>query len=116
MHRPDAVGRRWAGWVGLWALVLLLAPLGGCRQRPASAGAPVGAGGDAPAAGNQSEAEKTRQMEEKARQLNDQASDIKNMQGTEQEKIDAVNKLEQERQDLNKTGGDGGTPAAPPPQ
>ncbi len=38
------------------------------------------------------------------------------MQGTEQEKIDAVNKLEQERQDLNRTGGDSSTPAPPPQQ
>jgi hypothetical protein len=38
------------------------------------------------------------------------------MQGTEQEKIDAVNKLEQERQELNRMGGDSSTPAAPPPQ
>jgi hypothetical protein len=78
--------------------------------------APSVGGGDAQAAGAQSEAERTRQIEEKARQMNEQANDIKNMQGTEQEKIDAVNKLDQERQDLNRTGGDSGTPAAPPPQ
>jgi basic membrane lipoprotein Med (substrate-binding protein (PBP1-ABC) superfamily) len=71
--------------------------------------------GSAQGGSYQSEAERTKAMEAKARELNQKAGEIQNMQGTEQEKIDAVNKLEQERQDLNKTG-DGSAPGNPPPQ
>jgi TolA-binding protein len=98
-------------------LVLVGATLAGCRRQAAEAPA---SGGDASSPGasaaGQSEAERTKAMEEKARELEKKASDIQSMEGTEQEKIDAVNKLEQERQDLNKTGGDGSAPAPPPPQ
>ena len=46
------------------------------------------------------EAEKTRRMEEKAAEIQRKEEEIRNMQGTEQEKIDAVNQLEKERQEL----------------
>ncbi|HKV08091.1 MAG TPA: hypothetical protein VJ725_08145 [Thermoanaerobaculia bacterium] len=52
-----------------------------------------------------SEADRTRAMEEKAAELDRRAEEIRNMQGTEQEKIDAVNELEKERQELNRMGG-----------
>jgi hypothetical protein len=55
-------------------------------------------------------------MEAKARELDKKAAEIQNMQGSEQEKIDAVNKLEQERQELHRMSGDSSTPANPPPQ
>jgi TolA-binding protein len=105
-------------------VAILLAPtaLTGCRHQPAtgpSAAAPAGQAADETAQGatRWSEAERTKAMEEKARQMDQKAAEIQTMQGTEQEKIDAVNKLEQERQELNKTGGDGSAPAAaPPPQ
>lgn len=47
-----------------------------------------------------SEAEKTRKMEEKAAEIRRKEEEIRNMQGTEQEKIDAYNQLEKERQEL----------------
>jgi hypothetical protein len=99
--------------LGLLLLTLGLVVAGptGCQRPGAGSGAPAG---DATAAGTQSEAERTKEMEEKARQMSEKASEIQSSTATEQEKIDAVNKLEQERQDLNKTGGDGAAP--PPPQ
>jgi len=111
------------GLAGLAALAAILA-LAGCGRHAATTGtapadATAAAPGDSSSQGGsyQSEAERTRAMEAKARELDQKAAEIQNMQGTEQEKIDAVNKLDQERQDLNRTGGDGSAPAAtPPPQ
>jgi hypothetical protein len=103
----------------LIALLVVLLPavtaLSGCRRHQAAA--PPAQTGDEAAQGatRWSEAERTKAMEEKARQLDQKAAEIQSMQGTEQEKIDAVNKLDQERQELNKTGGDGSAPAAAPP-
>jgi uncharacterized sporulation protein YeaH/YhbH (DUF444 family) len=92
---------------------MTLVTAAGCRRHSAPPAA-----GDASSQGSeyQSQAERTKAMEAKARELDQKAAEIQNMQGTEQEKIDAVNKLEQERQELNKMGGDSSTPAAPPPQ
>jgi outer membrane lipopolysaccharide assembly protein LptE/RlpB len=110
------------GLAALAGLAAILA-LAGCGRHAATTGtAPsdttAAAPGDSSAQGGsyQSEAERTRAMEAKARELDQKAAEIQNMQGTEQEKIDAVNKLEQERQELNRMGGDGSTPAGPPPQ
>lgn len=49
-----------------------------------------------------SESDRTRAMEEKAAEIERKAEEIRNMQGTEQEKIDALNELERERQELNR--------------
>jgi uncharacterized lipoprotein YajG len=107
----------------LTALAVLAAvlPLAGCRRHGAAAATATtpaaAAPEDASAQGGsfQSEAERTKAMETKAHELERKAGEIQNMQGTEQEKIDAVNKLEQERQELNKTGGDGAASGNPPP-
>jgi TolA-binding protein len=116
-ERRDGVrtGRR--GWTARAAALLsvgLLAVLGlaGCQRQ---ASAPPPASGEAADGATQSQAERTKAMEQKARELDQKAADIQNMQGTEQEKIDAVNKLEQERQELNKQGEGGATPAPPQP-
>ncbi len=98
----------------LTTLGLLVAGPTGCQQH-GSGGAPAQAG-DGAAGATQSEAERTKEMEEKARQLSEKADEIQSSTGTEQEKIDAVNKLEQERQDLNKSGGDGATAGSSPQQ
>ena len=114
-----------AAALALAALVALpaIGALGGCAKHAATSGttstdATSAAPGDgsSQAGSYRSEAERTKAMEAKARELDQKAADIQNMQGTEQEKIDAVNKLEQERQELNRMGGDGSTPAGPPPQ
>lgn len=111
-----AVAKR-AALAALAALVALAAtiPLAGCGRHAATTGT---TSTDATAQGGsyQSEAERTKAMEAKARELDQKAAEIQNMQGTEQEKIDAVNKLEQERQELHNMGGDSSTPANPPPQ
>ncbi|HVR08175.1 MAG TPA: hypothetical protein VMW75_09010 [Thermoanaerobaculia bacterium] len=101
------------GIIGITGLSLT-ATLAGCGRH--SGGTAANAGGDASTqgSGDQSQAERTKAMEAKARELDQKAADIQSMQGTEQEKIDAVNKLEQERQELNKMGGDSSTPATPP--
>jgi|GEM_PF-2479277 len=99
----------------LTVLTAVLA-LAGCGRHPATSATTAPEDGSAQGGSYQSEAERTKAMEAKARELNQKATEIQNMQGTEQEKIDAVNKLEQERQELNKTGGDGSSPGNPPPQ
>ena len=46
------------------------------------------------------EAERTRQIEEKAAEIARMEEDLRNMQGTEQEKIDAMNRIEEARREL----------------
>jgi len=52
-------------------------------------------------AGSSAEAEKTQKMVEKAAEYQRHAEEVRNMEGTEQEKIDAMNSLDQERRELN---------------
>ncbi|HVR98542.1 MAG TPA: hypothetical protein VMW27_18145 [Thermoanaerobaculia bacterium] len=47
------------------------------------------------------EAERTRKMEEKAAEIERMAEEIKTMEGSEQDKIDAVNRLEEARRELS---------------
>jgi hypothetical protein len=67
---------------------------------------PAASGAVAPST---SEAQRTREMEDKARDLDRRTEELKTMQGTDQEKIDAANKIDQERRDLQKQseGGSG---------
>jgi basic membrane lipoprotein Med (substrate-binding protein (PBP1-ABC) superfamily) len=120
-----AVAKLASSLAGLTALAALavLGALAGCARHAATTGtsstdATSATAGDGSAQGGsfQREAERTKAMEEKARELDKKAAEIQNMQGTEQEKIDAVNKLEQERQELHGMSGDSSTPANPPPQ
>jgi hypothetical protein len=57
---------------------------------------------------SESQAEKTRRIEEKAAEIERKAEEIRNMQGTDQEKIDAMNELERERQELMRMQEDSG--------
>jgi hypothetical protein len=86
--------RRPLPWLLLSVLTLLLPFATGC-QKPA--GTPAA---DAGAASSTSEAERTRKIEEKAAEIERKAAEIQTMQGTEQEKIDAVNALDKERREL----------------
>ena len=86
--------RRRASWCFLLSLVLLL-PLWSCQMPPTGGGS---SGTASTTSG--SEAERTRKIEEKAAEIERRAEEIRNMTGTEQEKIDAVNQLERDRQEL----------------
>ena len=48
-----------------------------------------------------SEAERTSEMEDKAEDIQRQAEDLKTMEGSDQDKIDAYNKLQQSQQELS---------------
>jgi len=80
-----------------FALLILLLPLAWGCQPGGSAAAP-----EAGAASTSEEAERTRAMEEKAAEIERKAEEIRNMTGTEQEKIDAVNALDEERRELQR--------------
>jgi hypothetical protein len=86
--------RRPSSWFVLSLLVLLAAFSWAC-QVPSS----TPSSGSA-SSGSASEAERTRKIEEKAAEIDRKAAEIQTMQGTEQEKIDAVNDLEKERREL----------------
>jgi hypothetical protein len=86
-------GRRPLSWLVL-SLLSLLPCLAGC-QMPSSS--PPSAGSSSTST---SEAERTRKIEEKAAEIDRKAAEIQSMQGTEQEKMDAVNALEKERREL----------------
>ncbi|HEV2851971.1 MAG TPA: hypothetical protein VHC97_04130 [Thermoanaerobaculia bacterium] len=84
----------------LFLLSLLLAGAWSCDRT--SAGPPVtaqGSGSD----GGSTESQRTQEMEHQAADIDRQAQEMQNMQGSEQDKIDAYNKLQQEQQDLNQT-------------
>ncbi|HYU31369.1 MAG TPA: hypothetical protein VEW48_04345 [Thermoanaerobaculia bacterium] len=83
---------RYASWL---ALFLVLAAVSWGCQMPSSSGT-----SGTKTTSSQSEAERTRKIEEKAAEIERHAQEIQNMTGTEQEKIDAVNRLEQERREL----------------
>lgn len=82
-------------WPLLFLLALLLPVTWGCNLPPS------GTSSASTDSSSSSEAERTRKMEEKAAEIERHAEEIRNMQGTDQEKIDAMNRLEQERRELN---------------
>jgi hypothetical protein len=75
-------------------LALLLPAAWGCDRLGGSSGA-------AAPAGSSAEAEKTKRMEEKKADFERKSEEVRNMQGTDQEKLDAMNSLDQERRALN---------------
>jgi hypothetical protein len=93
-------------WLVL-SLIVLSTTLCGCRMPSSTAGSSKGEEGTAPAS-SESEAERTRRIEEKAAEIERRAEEIRNMQGTEQEKIDALNQLEQDRRELMEMHESGG--------
>ncbi|HWN43335.1 MAG TPA: hypothetical protein VNW71_14000 [Thermoanaerobaculia bacterium] len=89
-------------WLVLSLIVLSAAP--GC-QMPASTS---GSATEEEVSSSENEAERTRLIEEKAAEITRREEEIRNMQGTEQEKIDAVNELERERRELMEMQDSGG--------
>ena len=86
--------RRPLSWLILTLLALLLPLSSGCKahSKPSAAES---------SSGSSNEAERTRKMEDKAAEIDRKAEEIRNMQGTDEEKAEAVNKLDQERRELN---------------
>jgi hypothetical protein len=84
--------RRPSSWPILSLLALLLPMAWGCNVPSSSP--PAGSG-------SSEQAEKTRKMEEKAAEIARKSEEVRNMEGTDQEKIDAMNSLDQERRELN---------------
>jgi len=87
----------------LFFLSLLLAGAFACDRT--NAGPPVTTQGS-----GSTEAARTREMDQKAADMQRHADEMQNMQGSEQDKINAYNKLQQEQQGLNQTaeGGQNG--------
>jgi TolA-binding protein len=91
---PGRRVRRLPSWSILFLLALLL-PVGwGCDMHHSSSSS-----GSA-STSSSDEAERTRKMEEKAAEIRQKEEEIRNMQGTDEEKAEAVNKLDQERREL----------------
>jgi hypothetical protein len=81
----------------LWPLLFLFAlllPLAGACRMPSSSSSSAGTG-------SSEAADKTKRMEEKSAEIEKHAEEVRNMQGTDQEKIDAMNSVDQERRELN---------------
>jgi hypothetical protein len=58
---------------------------------------------------NADEADRTRRMEEKAAEIRRMEEEIRTMGGSEQDKIDAVNRLDEARRELNDMQDDSGS-------
>ena len=80
-------------WLLLSLLALLLPLAWGCDMHHS---APAASG----TSSSVEQAQKTRKMEEKAAEIVRHAEEVRNMEGTDQEKIDAMNSLDQERREL----------------
>jgi hypothetical protein len=87
--------RRPLSWLVLSLLALLLPVAWGCDKL---------SGGSSSGGGSAKEAEKTHEMEEKAKEIDRKAEEVRNMDGTEQEKIDAANSVDQERREAQESG------------
>jgi hypothetical protein len=87
--------RRSLSWPLLCLLGLLLPATWSCDLPPS------GTSSSATDSATSSEAERTRRMEEKAAEIERLAEEIRTMEGTEQEKIDAMNRLEEKRRELS---------------
>jgi hypothetical protein len=80
-------------WLVLSLLALLLPMAWGCDRLGNSSHAGSGAA-------SSGEAEKTHKMEEKKAEFDRKAEAVRNMEGTDQEKLDAMTSLDQERREL----------------
>jgi TolA-binding protein len=90
------------------SLILLLASLG-CQMPSSFSGSSTSTSTSSSSASSESEAERTRRIEAKAAEIERRAEEIRNMQGTEQEKIDAMNDLERQRRELMEMQESGGS-------
>jgi len=82
-------------WLSLSLIVLV-----GCEMPSSTTSSKTEEEGTEASSSSESQAELTRRIEEKAAGIARREEEIRNMQGTEQEKIDAYNELERERREL----------------
>lgn len=82
---------------GSWFILFLflVTVSAGCEMPPSG-----GASSGTAVTSSSEEAERTHKIEEKAAEIERMAAEIQTMTGTEQEKIDAVNRLEEKRREL----------------
>jgi hypothetical protein len=76
--------------------LLLFASLPACQPKQAGESAPAASSSTS----STSEAERTRELEKKAADLDRRTEELKTMNGTDQEKIDAANQIDKERREL----------------
>ncbi|HEY0511372.1 MAG TPA: hypothetical protein VGH73_05685 [Thermoanaerobaculia bacterium] len=93
--------RRPLSWLVLPLLALLLPVAWGCDRLGSSHG---GSG----SASTSSEADRTRKLEDKAAEIDHKSEEVRNMEGSEQEKIDAMNSLDKDRRDASESQDQGG--------
>lgn len=86
--------------LAFFLLTLLLAGTWAC-DRVSAHFSKEGSSGASKESSGSVEAERTREMENKAAEIERHAEDLKTMEGSDQDKIDAYNKLQQEQQELN---------------
>lgn len=94
----------------LW-LVLSLIALVGCQMPSSTTSSKTEEepSSSSSESSSESQAELTRRIEEKAAEIARREEEIRNMQGTEQEKIDAYNELERMRRELTEMQEGGGS-------
>ena len=93
-------------WLVL-SLIVFSAALG-CKM-PASTSSSATAEEGTSSSSSESQAERTRRIEEKAAEIARREEEIRNMQGSDQEKIDAMNDLERQRRELMEMQESGGS-------
>ncbi|HEX5720808.1 MAG TPA: hypothetical protein VF179_31930 [Thermoanaerobaculia bacterium] len=95
----------------LWLVLslIVLSTTLGCQMPSSTSSSATEEEGTESSSSSESEAERTRLIEEKAAAIARREEEIRNMQGTEQEKIDAVNELERERRELMEMQDSGGS-------
>ena len=91
-------------WLSLSLIVLV-----GCEMPSSTTSSGTGEEGAESSSSSESQAERTRRIEEKAAEIARREEEIRNMQGTEQEKIDAYNELERMRRELTEMQEGGGS-------
>jgi len=86
----------------LWLVLslIVLATVLGCKMPASTSGSASGEEGTPSSSSSESQAERTRRIEEKAAEIARMEEELRNMQGTDQEKIDAMNRIEQARREL----------------
>jgi len=93
-------------WLVLSLIVLSTAL--GCKMPASTSSSTTGEEGTA-SSSSESQSQRTRRIEEKAAEIARREEEIRNMQGSDQEKIDAMNDLERQRRELMEMQESGGS-------